>query len=304
MSDAFEKHLSARRQDVGRIIRGEDAGATSRAERHVVVPVEPTPEMIDAAMVASVPAFRRDQAFAIWYKAMLSAAPPVQMEAVAWRPMETAPKNCTMVRLLINYSDEHDGDNPLEDSAEPTATIGFCNDDNVLDGEGAGWQFAGWDWSQDCFTEGSGKPIAWAPYEGPLPGASPGPSSDRANSEEFSMTDAQIKRMAERFLGWKLPADFSPDAGISFDPIFNKGSPYEARHNPTGTNLFNYDQAMAMVRHMIEGSAQASSERDAIIEMCAKVAAKAMHLGGTKPEHIATAIRSLKSQPESGEGNP
>jgi hypothetical protein len=58
---------------------------SDRAERHVLVPVEPTPEMIDAAMIASVPAFRRDQAFAIWYKAMLSAAPPVQMEAVAWR---------------------------------------------------------------------------------------------------------------------------------------------------------------------------------------------------------------------------
>jgi hypothetical protein len=30
------------------------------------------------------------------------------------------------------------------------------------------------------------------------------------------MTEDQIKHMANRFLGWKLPSNFSPDAGISF----------------------------------------------------------------------------------------
>jgi hypothetical protein len=29
------------------------------------------------------------------------------------------------------------------------------------------------------------------------------------------MTDAQIKHMTERFLGWKLPENFNPDGGIS-----------------------------------------------------------------------------------------
>jgi hypothetical protein len=47
------------------------------------------------------------------------------------------------------------------------------------------------------------------------------------------MTDAQIKYMAERFLRWKLPENFNPDAGI--------------------TNLFDYEQARAMVCHMIDG---------------------------------------------------
>ena len=62
--------------------------------------------------------------------------------------------------------------------------------------------------------------------------------------------------MAERFLTWKLPADFSPDAGISFNPEFNaeymaaKGKP-PMRHEPMGTNLFSYTQAEAMVRHML-----------------------------------------------------
>ena len=67
------------------------------------------------------------------------------------------------------------------------------------------------------------------------------------------MSEAQIKHMAERFLGWKLPENFNPDAGISFKPTFNDHLDPPMRHNPTGTNLFDYTQAVAMVRHMIEG---------------------------------------------------
>ncbi len=65
------------------------------------------------------------------------------------------------------------------------------------------------------------------------------------------MTDEQIKHMVDRFLFWELPEDFSPDAGISFEPRFNVGTPYEGRHEPTGTNLFCATQAEALVRHMI-----------------------------------------------------
>ncbi len=36
------------------------------------------------------------------------------------------------------------------------------------------------------------------------------------------MTEDQIKHMVNRFLGWKLPEHFKPDAGISFEPEFNK----------------------------------------------------------------------------------
>lgn len=75
------------------------------------------------------------------------------------------------------------------------------------------------------------------------------------------MTDDQIKHMVERFLSWKLPANFNPDAGIGFKPTFNDspaamaalGLTEPMRHNPTGTNLFDYTQAQAMVRHMAEG---------------------------------------------------
>ena len=68
------------------------------------------------------------------------------------------------------------------------------------------------------------------------------------------MTDDQIKHMAERFLAWKLPEDFNPDDGISFEPEYTTHPfPTKARRNPTGTNLFSYTQAEAMVRHMVEG---------------------------------------------------
>lgn len=66
------------------------------------------------------------------------------------------------------------------------------------------------------------------------------------------MTDAQIKHMVDRFLGWKLPETFSPDAGISFKPTFNENTAYPMRHEPAGTNLFDATQATAMVRYMIE----------------------------------------------------
>ena len=71
------------------------------------------------------------------------------------------------------------------------------------------------------------------------------------------MTDEQIKHMANRFLCWKLPKDFHPDAGIKFEPEFN--AEYNAKHGyprqfhePSGTNLLCYTQAEAMIRHMIE----------------------------------------------------
>jgi hypothetical protein len=72
------------------------------------------------------------------------------------------------------------------------------------------------------------------------------------------MTDEQIKHMVNRFLMWRLPENFHPDAGISFEPEFNVewnakyGRPPQ-RHQPVGTNLFDADQAEAMVRHMTEG---------------------------------------------------
>jgi hypothetical protein len=64
------------------------------------------------------------------------------------------------------------------------------------------------------------------------------------------MTEAQIKYMVDRFLGWHLPKNFNPDGGISAArPNYGPGVEW----TPSGTNLFDATQTDAMVRHMIEG---------------------------------------------------
>lgn len=73
-------------------------------------------------------------------------------------PIETAPRDGTLVRLLVEFT-EHN----IEDSIEPSWTIGACIDDNVGEDERIGWQFAGWCWSHDHFTEGKGNVIGWLP---------------------------------------------------------------------------------------------------------------------------------------------
>lgn len=67
------------------------------------------------------------------------------------------------------------------------------------------------------------------------------------------MKDEQIKHMVNRFLSWKLPENFSPDAGISFKAAFNEHTAHPSKHQPSGTNLFDATQADAMVRYMIDG---------------------------------------------------
>jgi hypothetical protein len=67
------------------------------------------------------------------------------------------------------------------------------------------------------------------------------------------VTEDQIKYMVNRFLAWRLPENFSPDAGISFKREFNEHTAYPMKHQPSGTNLFDSTQADAMVRHMVDG---------------------------------------------------
>lgn len=66
--------------------------------------------------------------------------------------------------------------------------------------------------------------------------------------------DQQVKHMVERFLRWRLPENFNPDCGITFKAIYNEHSPFgPSKAEPVGTNLFDYTQAEAMVRHMLAG---------------------------------------------------
>jgi hypothetical protein len=71
-----------------------------------------------------------------------------------------------------------------------------------------------------------------------------------------AMAEASIQGAVNRFLGWKLPADFAPDCGISF----KRESDYEhpefgrTKYEPIGTNLFHAEQAKAMFEYCLAGS--------------------------------------------------
>ncbi len=75
----------------------------------------------------------------------------------------------------------------------------------------------------------------------------------RLEPEPVLASNDLVKSMVNRFLGWRLPDDFSPDGGISFQKVGNAGTTYEYRYEPTGTNLLTATQATAMVEHMFEG---------------------------------------------------
>lgn len=61
---------------------------------------------------------------------------------------------------------------------------------------------------------------------------------------EGGITPKQLDHLICRFLQWKLPPDFAPDGGITYE---------RKSVQPIGTNLFTYGQAKMMVRFMVEG---------------------------------------------------
>lgn len=67
------------------------------------------------------------------------------------------------------------------------------------------------------------------------------------------MNDDQIKYMVNRFLSWRLPEPFRPDAGITFKAEFNEHTAHPMKHQPVGTNLFDAQQAEAMIRYLTDG---------------------------------------------------
>ena len=75
------------------------------------------------------------------------------------RPIETAPKDGTMLRLLVDYEGVENW-MPLTDDNQ-SWTIGFNTLEDTGDDE---WIIAGWNWSQDCFGTGEGKVIGWLPF--------------------------------------------------------------------------------------------------------------------------------------------
>lgn len=63
----------------------------------------------------------------------------------------------------------------------------------------------------------------------------------------------RISAMVDRFLGWKLPPTFGPDAGIKFTPSngMNREEAYaKPGWWPIGTNLFTASEAREMLEHV------------------------------------------------------
>jgi hypothetical protein len=60
--------------------------------------------------------------------------------------------------------------------------------------------------------------------------------------KEMNM-EKKISKMVDRFLCWKLPKDFAPDCGISFDS-------HNGQCVPVGTNLLTAAQAQQMFEHV------------------------------------------------------
>jgi hypothetical protein len=78
-----------------------------------------------------------------------------------WHEINDAARK-DMVWLLVDYHGEGGGDHALVD-AQYGATIGFWQEGSG-EGEDVGaWKLAGWCWTHDHFTEGSGKVIGWRP---------------------------------------------------------------------------------------------------------------------------------------------
>lgn len=58
-------------------------------------------------------------------------------------------------------------------------------------------------------------------------------------------------QMVNRFLGWRLPADFEPDGGVEFHRVMQDGRARPTEWWPVGTNLLTFSQARAMLEHVL-----------------------------------------------------
>jgi len=128
------------------------AQLASQAEESSAKPVAWLYEMLDHRDLS----FDRCPKRISWTETPLYAGRPDSPANREPQSIESAPKDGTMVWLLVDYAD---GGAPLADATRAW-TIGFNNLGNTEEDR---WIFAGWSWSQDCFCEGSGTPVAWKP---------------------------------------------------------------------------------------------------------------------------------------------
>ena len=73
-------------------------------------------------------------------------------------------------------------------------------------------------------------------------------------------SNEHIKQMVDRFLSWRLPDNFNPDGRVRFEP------PTERQLWPTGTNLFDAQQAETMIRYLFSPAETEVPGLDEVIE--------------------------------------
>src|SRR5690554_376594 len=71
-------------------------------------------------------------------------------------------------------------------------------------------------------------------------------SRDRQPAQQ-GVSEEVIKAAVDRFLQWKLPEDFYPDGGVSFDGAYD----YDSPHWPVGTNILTAEQAEQMLKECL-----------------------------------------------------
>lgn len=104
-------------------------------------------------------------------KRLSQPSPALEQHVAAWKDVSNAPKDGTILRLLVNP--DRNEFTAFDDSLTPFETIGFNNLENTEEDR---WEFAGWDWSQDCFITGRGEVIGWMQF-----GSNPAPVSREAS---------------------------------------------------------------------------------------------------------------------------
>ncbi|MGH8028045.1 MAG: hypothetical protein ACREO0_15100 [Pseudoxanthomonas sp.] len=85
-------------------------------------------------------------------------------------------------------------------------------------------------------------------------------ASRQVSEASQGVDDAMVKRMVDRFLGWRLPNDFAPDAGISFKQMTDPNWQHDTW--PTGTNLLHAGQVKEMFEYCLSQSANAGEGHD------------------------------------------
>ena len=93
-------------------------------------------------------------------------------------------------------------------------------------------------------------------------------NEDLKARQNDTVSHVDVDAMVNRFRGWKLPSDFSPDCGITFrnESEYSHPTYGRAKYEPVGTNLFTGSQAKAMFEYCLQGVAE-PIQRDPIGEV-------------------------------------